>query len=251
MSLTPGIVLSVRSIKLKPLFMEKEKQPPERYSNVSAPQITLPKGGGAIKSIDDKFSVNAANGTAGCSFPFPFSPSRNGFMPAMGLGYNSGSGNGVFGLGWNAEPAAIVRKTEKKLPEYNDADESDIFIFSGAEDLVPVYHQDASGKWIKDTRTADGVTITRYRPRIEGAFARIEKVTEADGNLYWKATSSGNIVTIFGKSRSAQLADPADPARTFKWLSELSYDDKGNCFQLEYKKEDKINKGRREKKRTR
>ena len=31
---------------------------------IEVPSISLPKGGGAIKSIDEKFSVNAVNGTA-------------------------------------------------------------------------------------------------------------------------------------------------------------------------------------------
>jgi len=83
-------------------------------NSFTIPQISLPKGGGAIKSIDDKFQVNAANGTAGYTIPFPFSPSRNAFMPSLSLSYNSGSGNGIFGLGWNAEPPSISRKTEMK-----------------------------------------------------------------------------------------------------------------------------------------
>ncbi|WP_366836081.1 SpvB/TcaC N-terminal domain-containing protein [Nitrosomonas sp.] len=39
---------------------------------------------------------------------------------------------------------AITRKTDKGLPRYNDADESDVFILSGAEDLVPVLNPDGS-----------------------------------------------------------------------------------------------------------
>jgi RHS repeat-associated protein len=206
---------------------------------ITVPEVSLPKGGGAIKSIDEKFQVNAANGTAGFSIPFPFSPSRNSFMPGMTLTYNSGSGNGVFGLGWNAEPPSIVRKTEKKLPEYNDAEESDTFIFSGAEDMVPALLKDPSGNWVKDVST-DG-SIRRYKPRIEGGFARIEKISESNGNVYWKVTSKDNIVSVFGKSKSAQVFNPGDETKIFKWLLELSYDDKGNCFQCEYKKEDKIN----------
>lgn len=58
--------------------------------SIQIPQISLPKGGGAIKGIDEKFQVNAANGTASLSLPLPFSPGRNGFMPAVALGYNSG-----------------------------------------------------------------------------------------------------------------------------------------------------------------
>ena len=56
-----------------------------------------------------------------------------------------------------------------------------------------------------------------------------------------KATTGSNVVSVFGKSKSAQVHDPADPSKIFKWLLEFSYDDKGNCFQYEYKKEDKVN----------
>lgn len=213
------------------------------YTSVHSPQISLPKGGGAIRSIDEKFSVNAANGTSGCKIPFPFSPSRNGFVPAMGLTYSSGSGSGIFGLGWSAEPAAIVRRVDKQLPKYQDADEGDVFIFSGTEDLVPAYKKTDAGEWIKDSVSIGNVSITRYKPRLEGEFARIERITETDGNMYWKVTSAANVVTVFGKSRSAQVFDPSDPTRIFKWLAEFSYDDKGSCFQFEYKKEDNVNVG--------
>lgn len=205
------------------------------------PSITLPKGGGSIRSIDEKFSINSANGTAGLSMSFPFSSSRNGFMPDVGLSYSSGNGNSTFGLGWNADPPAIMRRTDKQLPSYNDTLESDVFLFSGAEDLVPAFNKDADGNWIKDQETQNGITVIRYRPRIDGTFARIEKITEADGNVFWKVTSAGNAVSVYGKSRSAQVFDPADPSRIFKWLFEFSYDDKGNCFQYVYKKEDNTN----------
>ena len=56
-----------------------------KLNAIEIPSISLPKGGGAIKSIDEKFQVNAANGTAALSIPFPFSPSRNAFMPSMAL----------------------------------------------------------------------------------------------------------------------------------------------------------------------
>ena len=108
-----------------PASANNENKKENNYTSLSVPQITVPKGGGSIRSIDENFSVNAANGTSGCSIPFPFSPSRNGFMPGMTLSYNSGSGNSEFGLGWNAQPAAIVRRTDKQLPQYNDGVESD------------------------------------------------------------------------------------------------------------------------------
>jgi RHS repeat-associated protein len=205
--------------------------------NVQIPSISLPKGGGAIKSIDEKFSVNAVNGTAGFSIPFPFSPSRNEFGPSLSLNYSSGAGNGPFGLGWKAEPFSIHRRTDKQLPYYDDVHESDVFSFSGTEDLVPAYNDDGLGNWIKDEKTIAGDVVSRYRPRVEGSFARIEKVKEPNGNVYWRVISKENVTSIFGKNPTARVADPNDPARIFKWLLEFSSDDKGNCFSMEYKTE--------------
>ena len=43
---------------------------------IEVPSISLPKGGGSIKGIDQKFTVNAVNGTAAFSIPLPVSPAR-------------------------------------------------------------------------------------------------------------------------------------------------------------------------------
>ncbi len=64
---------------------------------IEIPSLSLPKGGGAIKGIDEKFKVNAANGTASFSIPLPITPGRNGFSPNLSLSNNSGSGNSPFG----------------------------------------------------------------------------------------------------------------------------------------------------------
>ena len=50
---------------------------------IEIPKITLPKGGGALKGIDEKFQVNAVNGTSSFSIPLPLSPNRNGFTPEL------------------------------------------------------------------------------------------------------------------------------------------------------------------------
>ena len=50
---------------------------------IQIPEISLPKGGGALKGIDEKFEVNAANGTAGFNISLPITPGRNGFAPSL------------------------------------------------------------------------------------------------------------------------------------------------------------------------
>jgi len=80
---------------------------------IEVPSIALPKGGGAIKGIDEKFSVNAVNGTASFSIPLPFAPAR-GASPALSLSYNSGSGNGIFELGWTINEFHALANTRTR-----------------------------------------------------------------------------------------------------------------------------------------
>jgi hypothetical protein len=117
--------------------------------------------------------------------PAPVSASRDGTQPQLALLYDSGAGNGPFGLGWALSAGAITRKTDKGLPRYIESGpDADTFLFSGAEDLVPVL--DAATGWTHATPTrtlGDGSSwvIERYRPRVERMFARIERWTPAAG----------------------------------------------------------------------
>jgi hypothetical protein len=160
---------------------------------VSAPSITLPKGGGAISGIGEKFAANPVTGTGSMTVPVFASPGRAGFGPQLSLSYDSGAGNGAFGFGWNLSAPSITRRTDRGLPKYEDWEESDIFILSGAEDLVPVLVND-SGGWKRQpfASPADmpAFVVQRYRPRVEGLFARIERWTEgATGLTHWRSIS--------------------------------------------------------------
>ncbi|MEX0274963.1 MAG: SpvB/TcaC N-terminal domain-containing protein, partial [Flavobacteriaceae bacterium] len=197
--------------------------------------MSLPKGGGAIKGIDEKFKVNPVNGSANFSIPLPLSPGRNGFTPALGLVYGSGTGNGIFGMGWQLDVPSIQIKRDKALPNYSN---KDIYLLSGAEDLVPFVEKDMSGDWNPVSDESNGYKVFAYRPRIEGPHSKIEKIVHADHGVYWKVTTKNNLVTFFGKSESARIYDPDNPLRIFKWFAEFSFDDKGNWIQYGYKKED-------------
>jgi RHS repeat-associated protein len=207
--------------------------------NVEIPGLSLPKGGGAIKGIDGKFGVNAVNGSASFSIPLP-SGSARGFGASLTLSYNSGSGNGIFGIGWSLSLPSVRRKTDKELPQYFDENNSDTYIFSSGEDLVPALKKTAGG-WSPDEKDAPGnqFRIKRYRPRTEGAFARVERWTKkSDGTIHWRVISRDNVTSVFGDTPSTNIADPADAKKIFEWLLHFCYDDKGNCVAYEYKQED-------------
>ena len=147
------------------------------------PSISLPKGGGAIRGMGEKFGTDPLTGTGSFSVPITTTPGRAGFGPQLSLSYDSGAGNGLFGFGWSLSLPSITRKTDKGLPRYLDADESDVYVLSGAEDLVPVLAPDHTR--FSDDTTAPGFVIHRYRPRIEGVFARIERWTSvANGVIH-------------------------------------------------------------------
>ena len=215
-------------------------------ATLQTPAISLPKGGGAIRSIDEKFSVNSVNGTTAIQVPLPFSSAR-GYSPAFPLSYNSGAGNGSFGLGWEMSLPSIKRRMSKELPRYDN--ETDTFLLGGAEDLVPVFKKDGAGTFISngdggyvvdEFLSADGnFLVRRYRPRIEGVFARIERWMEkSSGILHWRVISKENITTVYGLNEESRVADPRQPLHIFEWLISYSYDDKGNCAVYEYRKED-------------
>lgn len=204
------------------------------------PAVSAPKGGGAIRGIGEKFSANPATGTGSITIPIPLSPGREGFGPQLTLKYDSGAGQSPFGLGWSLSLPSIVRKTDKGLPRYQDANESDVFLLSGEEDLVPI--RSASGVRIEDKTTVPGFSIHRYRPRIEGLFARIERWTRiADGDVHWRSYSKDNILTLYGQDSNSRIADPENPLRIFQWLISETRDTKGNAIVYIYKAEDGVN----------
>jgi RHS repeat-associated protein len=248
---------------MTPAETAKARSDGEQKPNV--PSLSLPKGGGAIRGMGEKFAANPVTGTGSMSVPIATSPGRSGFGPQLSLTYDSGSGNGPFGFGWSLSLPSITRKTDKGLPQYRDTADSDVFILSGAEDLVPVYrqdpdgtwvaahagfHRDADGFWVRDASghlvvhddELDGYRVRRYRPRIEGLFARIERWSKigSPGDVHWRSISKDSILTLYGHDANSRIADPLDTSRIFSWLICESRDDKGNGIRYLYKREDGV-----------
>ena len=246
------------SMNVSPAYLPESRSPtPARTSTASAsasptaaagtdstddfrvlpPLMSLPKGGGAVRGIGEKFNANPVTGTGSVSVPIAMSPGRGGGRPQHDLHYDSGAGNGVFGLGWGIGLPSISRKTDRGLPRYLADDESDTFVFAGAENLVP---------WIETgTRRAPPVhtrlgktqyLVRQYVPRVEGGFARIERWDAVDNgqDVFWRTISRDNTTTWYGRTPESRITDPDDPARIFRWLVSISYDDKGDATVYSY-----------------
>jgi len=136
-------------------------------------------------------------------------------QPHLTLEYGTGTGRAVRAR-VAAEPAGGVAQTSRGIPRYADAagpgvDQPDVFILSGAEDLVQV-----AGSY---------PGRVRYQPRTEGLFARIEHVRDGSGD-YWDfgakdGTRTGRLAVPAGapagRRDPAAAADPDDPSRIAAW----------------------------------
>ncbi|WP_406193202.1 hypothetical protein OH807_02330 [Kitasatospora sp. NBC_01560] len=194
------------------------------------PTVSLPTGGGAVRGIGEKFATDAVTGTGSFAVPLDLTAGRGGFGPSLTLAYDSGAGNGPFGLGWSLSLPGVTRRTDKGLPRYDDANDSDVFVLSAAEDLVPCGPPRRTGTH----------EVRRYRPRIEAAFARIERWTRTDdpADVHWRSLSADNVLTLYGAAPHARITDPGDPRRIFGWLISQTRDDRGNAVHYDYLPDD-------------
>jgi RHS repeat-associated protein len=198
-------------------------------SGTSSQVISLPTGGGALKGLGEKFSPDLHTGTGNYAIALSLPPGRNGFQPQLSLNYSTGQGNSAFGLGWNISIPEVSRKTSKGVPQYEDT--KDTFVLSGAEDLVAI---------------AQSPTVTQYRPRTEGLFARIEHHRDASNN-FWKVWNKDGLVSVYGTPRPtnaasdwqdpAVIADPTNRQQIFSWKLSQTIDPFGNRIEYEYERD--------------
>lgn len=199
----------------------------------------MPSGGGAMRGISEPFKSQPFSGGGGFSIPFG-TPDARGLAPDITLAYSSGSGNGLFGLGFSVAMDSVMRKTSTGIPRYDD---TDVFLLGGGE-LLPKYNNN-SGNWIADTYTytKNNVTwnIVRYLPRVEGAFALIEQWTDTGTRLsHWKVLTADNVTSYYGVTSNGRIADPAYPEHIFEWLIEQTIDAHGNKINYNYKAGDTV-----------
>ena len=197
-------------------------------SGTSTQHISLPKGGGALQGIGEKFSPDLHTGTGNFSVPIALPPGRNGFQPQLSLAYSTGNGNGPFGLDGSQHPRGRAqdftwRPPLRRCHRY--------LILSGSEDLVPI--------------SSEPDSPTRYRPRTEGLFARIDHY-HGGASDFWEVASRDGLVSRYGTRRPADApGDWRDPAvvanpdqnrrsQVFAWKLTQTTDPFGNRIEYSY-----------------
>lgn len=181
----------------------------ESKTGVGLNKISLPSGPGSIEGLGDSFEPQLNTGTSSYSVKIAAPPGVAGLQPNVVLRYNSGGGNGPFGIAWSDGSLSIQRQTEKGLPTYGAGDK---FILGG-EELVPL---------------TDG----SYRTENEGEFRRIIR----DGTGWIIFAKNGTRHYLGSKplpTNPSRLVRPGGGATfddTFKWCVDDVIDVHGNTM---------------------
>ena len=203
--------------------------------DITAPTVSLPKSGGAIRGIGEKFSANPTSGTGSMSVPIATSPGRSGFGPQLSLSYDSGRGNGPFGFGWSLSlPASAGARTRAfratTPPTCSCSPTPRTWSRCWSRDRTATGHRSTSGP-----AAAPDYRIERYRPRVEGSSPGSSGGPGArDGDTHWRTVTRDNVAHRYGQDSNSRVSDPADPARVFSWLLCRSEDGRGNAISYEY-----------------
>jgi outer membrane protein OmpA-like peptidoglycan-associated protein len=203
----------------------------------TVPQHGVAPAGMALPKVGEKWSTSAPTGQGRAAIVVPL-PAARGVTPQLAIAYSTTGGNGPFGWGWRGSvpyferttTKAILREHGRGVPEYDDANESDVLAFSDADELVK------TGEGIDPS---SGAVVVRYAARTEGGFARIER-HEVAGRSHFVVHDGGGTVSIFGLADEAVVADPNDPKRVFRWLLQQQRDVLGNVAVYRYQAEDDV-----------
>jgi RHS repeat-associated protein len=182
-------------------------------TGVGLNKISLPSGPGSIEGLGDSFEPQLNTGTSSYSVKIASPPGVAGLQPSVVLRYNSGGGNGPYGIAWSDGALSIQRQTEKGLPTYGSGDKFTL----GGEELVPL---------------SDG----SYRTENEGEFRRI--IRDGTGWIIYAKNGTrhflGSKAPATNPSRILRPGAGATFDDTFKWCVDDVIDVHGNRMEHLY-----------------
>jgi hypothetical protein len=136
--------------------------------------------------------VAGNSGDAEVSYPLILPPGR-GLTPNLALSYNSGSGNGWLGLGWDLGVSSIHVDTRWGAPHFHPSKESESYLIDG-QMLIP----NALGDDWVDRVPGDRQDYTR---RVETGYEQIIRRSVGDGgpdDYYWEVHDKMGNVRWYG-----------------------------------------------------
>ena len=152
-------------------------------------------GGGAVRSLGDAFQPNLAMGGGTYRVPIELPAGAGGLAPQLELQYDTGAGNGPFGLGWSLAVPFI----ERRRPRAFAAEGEPEYTLAGAQRLV---------------RCDDGSHVV-------AASDKLQRFVLGPGG--WRSRTLTLVELRFGETADTRVEAEVDGVtRTQRWFLERS-----------------------------
>jgi len=170
-------------------------------------------------------------GAATYSIPIVVPPGVAGVRPALSINYQSGTGNGLLGMGWNLGGFSEIQRCSKTIAQ--DAS-SDAFSLSVSDRFC------LDGNKLRLTGGAYGAAGSTYQTELE-TFAKVTAVgTAGNGPASFTVESKDGLVYEYGNSADSRIEAinaPVNYSTPHTWaLNEVS-DRHGNTMTISYTKD--------------
>ncbi|ERT11034.1 hypothetical protein O185_21620 [Photorhabdus temperata J3] len=170
------------------------------------------------------------------SVPLPISSGR-GYAPMLALHYSSGGENGLFGHGWGLGIMRVTRSVRHGVPRYN---QQDVFLGPDGEELVAERESNGRIHTVSCSEYAgfpldNTYTVTRYFPKVESAFNRLEYWQCKDNAGFWLLHGANGELHCLGKEPQARLADHDNPQHVAEWWLQESLSPSGHQIRYCYR----------------
>ena len=201
-------------------------------SGVASQVISLPRAAARCRASARRSPPTCSPAPATSRCRSPCRRAATACSPTLSLIYSTGNGNGPFGLGWASEPARGDPQDRREgVPRYRDDSTRP------ASGHLPPLRRGGPGAGGRRCRR-----VSRYRPRTEGLFARIERVRRR-ATISGRSRSRDGLVSRYGTPGRRGTIRPcvADPGRArrrvFGWKLTETTDPFGNRIEYEYRRD--------------
>uniref|UniRef100_UPI0005C57228 SpvB/TcaC N-terminal domain-containing protein n=1 Tax=Prevotella conceptionensis TaxID=340486 RepID=UPI0005C57228 len=202
-------------------------------------QNYVPTGIAELKAADPAAGITTVNaptpnqsGTASLGYAFELPKGRGSMQPAVGLQYGSDGGSSYVGYGWSLPVQSVDIETRWGVPRFDIEHESESYLLMGTKLGDRTYRTAELPGRAKDKR---------FKPLVEGGFARIIGKGDLPTNYTWEVTSKDGTTSYFG-GIGGKIVDNAvikDAAGNIvRWALYRTVDTHGNFVSYTYEHHD-------------
>lgn len=140
------------------------------------------------------------SGSANVAYRIEVPTARNGIAPNLQISYNSDSGSGMLGEGWDISLPSFAVDTRWGVPVYDSQFESETYTYNGVMLAIDTESTPALVHKVSET-IARRDTVNFYQRR-GGDFSRILRIGTSPDNYKWEVTDDNGTVYTYGTGNS-------------------------------------------------